>query len=54
MARQKKYYPIDSGLRNAVASTAGRDFGKNLELMVYLQLRQTNDNVYYWQELHKG
>lgn len=54
MARQKKYYPIDSGLRNAVASTTGRDFGKNLELMVYLQLRQKNEKVYYWQELHKG
>lgn len=54
MARQKKYYPIDSGLRNAVTSTSGRDFGKNLELMVYLRLRQANENVYYWQELHKG
>lgn len=54
MARQKKYYPIDSGLRNAVASTSGRDFGKSLELMVYLKLRQTNEHVYYWQEIHKG
>jgi predicted AAA+ superfamily ATPase len=54
MARQKKYYAIDSGLRNAVASISGRDYGKNLELMVYIRLRQINEQVYYWQELHKG
>lgn len=54
LSRQKKYYPIDCGLRHAISSTDGRDLGKSLELMVYLRLRQTNENVYYWQELHKG
>ncbi len=52
LSRQKKYYPIDSGLRHAI--THGRDIGKSLELMIYLRLRQSNENVYYWQELHKG
>lgn len=54
LAREKKYYPIDSGLRFAVTNTSGRDMGKSLELMVYLKLRQTNEQVYYWKELHKG
>ncbi len=31
----------------------GRDLGKSLELMIYLRLKQTNENVYYWTELHQ-
>lgn len=54
LARQKKYYPIDCGLRHAITSTNGRDLGKSLELMIYLRLKQTNENVYYWTELHQG
>jgi predicted AAA+ superfamily ATPase len=53
-ARQKKYYPIDSGLRYAVTNTTGRDIGKSLELMIYLKLRQANEQVYYWKESNKG
>ncbi len=52
--RQKKYYPIDSGLRHAITSTAGRDLGKSLELMVFLRLKQRYGSVFYWQELHQG
>lgn len=54
MTRQKKYYPIDPGLRNAVINMTGRDLGKSLELMVFLSLKQKYENVFYWQELHKG
>lgn len=54
LSKHKKYYPIDSGLRYAVTNTNGRDVGKSLELMIFLRLRQTNEAVYYWQELHKG
>ena len=54
LSKQKKYYPIDSGMRYAITSTTGRDFGKSLELMVYLRLKQTNEQVFYWQEIHKG
>lgn len=52
--RQKKYYPIDSGMRHAVTSTTGNDLGKSLELMVFLRLKQTHEQVFYWQEPHKG
>lgn len=52
--KQKKYYPIDSGMRYAVTNTTGRDLGKSLELMVFLRLKQTYEKVFYWQELHKG
>lgn len=54
LSRQKKYYPIDSGLRYAITNTRGRDLGKSLELMVFLRLKQTHEQVFYWQELHKG
>lgn len=54
LSRQKKYYPIDCGMLHAITNTRDRDLGKSLELMIYLRLRQTHENVYYWQELHKG
>ncbi len=53
-SKQKKYYPIDPGLRHAVTNTSGRDYGKSLELLMYLYLKQNHDQVYYWQEIHKG
>lgn len=52
--RQKKYYPIDPGLRNAIISNITNDYGKNFELLVYLRLRVANEQVYYWQEATKG
>ena len=54
MSRQKKYYPIDSGMRNAIITTSGRDLGKSLELVVFLHLKKKYEKVFYWQELHKG
>lgn len=54
LSRQKKYYPIDSGMRQAITSTQTRDLGKNFELMIFLRLRQTNEQIYYWQDLHQG
>jgi predicted AAA+ superfamily ATPase len=54
LSRQKKYYPIDSGMRLAITSTTGRDLGKSLELIVFLRLKQTHEQVFYWQEPHKG
>jgi uncharacterized protein len=52
--KQKKYYPIDPGLRHAVISTTGRDLGKSLELFVFLSLKQKYKQVFYWQETHQG
>ena len=54
LMKQKKYYPIDSGLRYAITNTNGRDFGKSLELAVFLRLKQSYEQVFYWQELHQG
>jgi predicted AAA+ superfamily ATPase len=50
LGRQKKYYPIDTGLRHAITNTSHRDFGKSLESLVFLYLKQNYENVYYWQE----
>ncbi len=54
LARQKKYYPIDTGLRYAVTGNTARDTGKSLELLVYLTLKQRYGRVFYWQEIHQG
>lgn len=54
LSKQKKYYPIDSGLRYAITNTSGRDLGKSLELAVFLHLKQTHKQVFHWQEIHQG
>lgn len=54
LLRQKKYYPIDPGLRFSVINQTGNDFGKSLEALVFLRLKQKYDKVCYWQELNKG
>jgi len=52
--RNKKYYPIDSGLRHAVVSVTGSDLGKSLELLVFITLKKSYQQVYFWSEIHKG
>lgn len=52
--KHKKYYPIDTGLRYAISGTQGRDFGKSLEILAFLALKQRYKEVYYWQEPHQG
>lgn len=54
LLKQKKYYPIDVGLRYAITGTQGRDVGKSLELLVFLRLKQLYGQVFYWQEIHQG
>jgi predicted AAA+ superfamily ATPase len=48
--RNKKFYPIDPGLRRAVINVSERDFGKDLELVSYLALRKAFNDVYYWRD----
>ncbi len=48
--RNKKYYPIDTGLRRVVTTRAGADRGKALECAVYLELRRRFGQVHYWRE----
>ena len=47
-ARNKKYYPIDLGLRKAVITKTGKDLGKDLETIVYHYLRKKYKQVFYW------
>ncbi len=46
--RNRKYYPIDTGLRRVVVTRAGEDRGKALECAVHLALRRRYGTVYYW------
>lgn len=47
-ARQRKWYPIDPGLRRVVVTRTGKDRGKQLECATFLVLRRRYRDVYYW------
>ena len=44
----RKYYPVDSGLRRSVTATTGADEGKALECAVFVELRRRYREVSYW------
>ena len=46
--RPYKYYPVDLGLRTAVATRTGLDLGKRLETAVFHWLRRRESQVYFW------
>jgi predicted AAA+ superfamily ATPase len=46
--RNKKWYPVDPGLRRVVVTETGKDLGKSLECAVYLMLRRSFGEVSYW------
>ena len=48
--RNKKYYPIDTGLRRVAVTRSGEDRGKMLECATFLELRKAFGDVYYWRE----
>lgn len=48
--RNRKYYPIDTGLRRVVTTLTGRDRGKALECMTFLELKRRFREVYYWRD----
>lgn|SRR3990167_5718694 len=49
LARQRKYYPVDLALKDAVSVTSkGLDRGKKLETIVFHQLRKKFKHVNYW------
>ncbi|MFM7521499.1 MAG: ATP-binding protein [Planctomycetota bacterium] len=48
LVRNRKYYPVDTGLRRASITTAGHDRGKQLECAVFLLLRRRFGEVWYW------
>lgn len=47
-ARNRKYYPVDTGLRRVVATRTGEDRGRALECAVHLALRRRFGPVFYW------
>ena len=46
--RNKKYYPVDTGLRRVAVTRSGADRGKMLECATFVRLRQSFRDVYYW------
>lgn len=44
----RKYYPVDPGLRRIAVSPTGRDRGKALECATYVALRRRYGQVNYW------
>lgn len=47
-SRNKKYYPIDTGMRRLVVTRTGDDRGKALECATQLALRKRYGEVFYW------
>jgi hypothetical protein len=48
LMRNRKYYPVDTGLRAACITRTGEDLGKALECATYLLLRSRFPEVWYW------
>jgi len=48
LARHRKFYPVDTGLRRAVVTATGEDRGKQLECAAYLLLRRRFRTVHFW------
>ncbi len=46
--RNKKFYPIDTGLKNAIVTKTGKDLGKDFETICYRKLREKFQRVNYW------
>ncbi len=48
--RNRKYYPVDTGLRRVVVTRTGDDRGKDLECAVHLALRRRFGQIFYWRD----
>lgn len=48
IVRNRRYFPIDTGLRRGAVTTTGHDRGKQLESAVFLLLRRRFRRVDYW------
>lgn len=47
-ARNRKWYPVDPGLRRSVVTRTGGERGKQLECAVFLALRRRYREVFHW------
>ena len=48
--RNRKYYPVDSGLRRVAVTRTGKDLGKALECVTFIELRKRFEAVSYWRD----
>jgi predicted AAA+ superfamily ATPase len=48
LARNRKFYPIDPGLRRVAVTRTAEDRGKQLECVTFLLLRRRFRDVHYW------
>ena len=48
--RNRKYYPVDTGLRRVAVTRTGRDLGKALECATFVELRKRYGDVFYWRQ----
>jgi len=48
LVRNRKFYPIDTGLRRVSVTATGQDRGKQLECAIFLLLRRRFRSVQYW------
>ncbi|MCX9014725.1 MAG: DUF4143 domain-containing protein [Candidatus Methanoperedens sp.] len=46
--QNKKTYPVDTGVRNAVCLRFSQDTGRLAETVVFLEIKRRNSEVYYW------
>ena len=46
--RNRKYYPVDTGLRRVAVTRTGRDLGKALECATFIEIRKRYRDVFYW------
>ena len=46
--RNRKYYPVDTGLRRVAVTRTGADAGKALECATFVELRKRYRDVFYW------
>lgn len=48
--RNRKYYPVDTGLRRVAVTRTGKDIGKALECVTFIELRKRFETVSYWRD----
>lgn len=46
--RNRKFYPVDTGLRRIAVTKTGEDLGKSLECATLIELRRRHEEVFYW------
>ncbi|GFO96694.1 putative ATPase [groundwater metagenome] len=46
--QNKKTYPVDTGIRNAVCLRFSHDIRRLAETVIFLEIRRRNFEVYYW------